>query len=184
MYPRTVFEKLQCCNSHVNHNGEGDFFKLTFPLFHFATTGLVAFFVLDVVIKCGIVIGVSANYLMYLLWRAIRMLQLADLQVVCVVADGATPNRKFFRMHQMEDYMKSGVTYKVPNVCCSSRDSIYFIPDVPHLIKTIRNAWHNSQDKRSRHLVVGEFFTVWYVYYVDICFRTMKLKLDGRTLLN
>ena len=107
------------------------------------------------------------------------MLQLADLQVVCVVGDGASPNRKFFRLHKMEDYVKSGVTYKVPNVCHSSRDSIYFIPDVPHLIKTIRNAWHNSQDKRSRHLVVGEFFTEYYVY--NVCFRTMELKLDGRT---
>ena len=87
------------------------------------------------------------------------MLQLADLQVVCVVADGASPNRRFFRLHKMEEYMKSGVTYKVPNLCRLPGDSIYFIPDVLHLIKTICNAWYNSQDKRSRHLVVGKFFT-------------------------
>ena len=87
------------------------------------------------------------------------MLQLADLQVVCVVAGGASPNRRFFRLHKMEEYMKSGVTYKVPNLCRLPGDSIYFIPDVPHLIKTICNAWYNSQDKRSRHLVVDKFFT-------------------------
>jgi len=86
------------------------------------------------------------------------MLQLADLQVVCVVADGAAPNRRFFRLHQMEQYMKSGVTYSVPNVCRSSGDSIYFIADVPHLIKTIHNAWYNSQNNRSRHLVVSIIF--------------------------
>ena len=51
--------------------------------------------------------------------------------------------------------MKLGVTYRVPNVCRLSGDFIYFIADVPHLIKTIRNAWYNSQDRRSRHLVVS-----------------------------
>ncbi len=62
-----------------------------------------------------------------------------------MVADGAAPNRKFFRWHQMEQYyyMKSGVTYRVPNVCCSSGDFIYFIADMSHLIKIICNAWYN-----------------------------------------
>ena len=104
--------------------------------------------------KCGI-LGVNANYLMYLVWRAIRMLQLADLQVICVVADGATPNRRFFKLHKMEQYTKSGVTYFAPNICRTPGDYVYFIADVPHLIKTIRNAWHNSQHNRSRHLVVS-----------------------------
>lgn len=108
------------------------------------------------------------------------MLQLANLQVVCVVADGAAPNRRFFRLHQMEQYMKSGVTYRAPNVCHSSGDFIYFIADVPHLIKTIRNAWYNSQDKRSRHLVVSINF-LQSGMYLTFVFRTMELKLDGRT---
>ena len=58
------------------------------------------------------------------------MLKYADLQEVCIVADGTSPNGRFFRLHKMEEYMKSGVTYKVPNVCHSLGDSVYLIPDV------------------------------------------------------
>ena len=35
---------------------------------------------------------------MYVVWRAIKLLQLAGLQVISVVADGATPNRRFFKL--------------------------------------------------------------------------------------
>ena len=53
------------------------------------------------------------------------MLKYADRQVVCVVADETSPNERFFRLHKIEEYMKSGVTYKVCNVCHSSGDSVY-----------------------------------------------------------
>lgn len=82
------------------------------------------------------------------------MLQIAGLQVICIVADGASPNRRFFKLHKINKYVKSGVTYVAPNVCCPPGDYVYFMADAPHLIKTVRNAWHNSQLNRSRHLVV------------------------------
>ena len=48
--------------------------------------------------------------------------------------------------------MKSGVTYVALNVRCKLPGNyIYFMADVPHLIKTVRNAWYNSQFARSRH---------------------------------
>jgi len=92
---------------------------------------------------------------MYLVWRAIKIPQLADLQVICVVAEGATPNRKFFKLHKMEQHMKSGITYFAPNVCRTPGNNVSFIADVPHFIKTISNEWHNLQHKRSGHLVVS-----------------------------
>ena len=53
--------------------------------------------------------------------------------------DGASPNRKFYKMHG-----KSGeLTYKTPNPFHEDLD-IYFICDVPHLLKTTRNCWSNS----------------------------------------
>ena len=73
------------------------------------------------------------------------MLQLADLQVICVVADGATPNRRFFKLHKMEQYTKSGVTYFAPNICWTPGDYVYFIADVPHLTRpfAMRGTIHN-----------------------------------------
>ena len=100
------------------------------------------------------------------------MLQIAGLQVISIVADGASPNRKFFKLHKIEKLMKSGITYVVPNVCRPPGDYVYFMPDVPHLIKTIRNAWHNSQLHRSRHLMVSckqHFCIVFCRCYTYIC---------------
>ena len=39
--------------------------------------------------------GVSANYLSYIIWKAVRMLKIAGLNVIAVVADGASTNRRF-----------------------------------------------------------------------------------------
>ena len=44
------------------------------------------------------------------------MLQMVGLTVISVVADGASCNRKFFRLHKILDHQKSGVTYKAPNI--------------------------------------------------------------------
>lgn len=77
------------------------------------------------------------------------MLQLAGLTVVLVVADGVSSNRKFFRLHQILQHQKSGVTYKAPNIC-QQGSYIYFMPDVLHLLKIVRNAWYNSQANRTQ----------------------------------
>ena len=90
---------------------------------------------------------------MPIVWRSVRMLQLAGLTVISVVTDGASSNLKFFRLHQIFKHQKSGVTYKAPNVCWQG-NYVYFMPDAPHLLKTVRNAWHNSQANRNRKLTV------------------------------
>ena len=86
---------------------------------------------------------------MPLVWRAIRILQMVGLTVIAVVADGVSCNRKFFRLHKILDHQKSGVTYKAPNIS-SPGSFVYFIADAPHLLKTVRNAWYNSQLKRTQ----------------------------------
>ena len=83
--------------------------------------------------------GVSANYLFHIIWKAIRMLKIAGLNVIAVVADGASINRRFFRMHSINKHKKGKITYKAPNLS-EPDEFIYFVPDVPHLIKTVRNA--------------------------------------------
>ncbi len=42
-----------------------------------------------------------------------------------------------------EDDMKNGVLYRTINRYCKER-YIYFIADVPHLMKTTRNCWYSS----------------------------------------
>ena len=91
------------------------------------------------------------------------MLALIGLQVISIVADGASNNRKFFRMHKISRFQCSGITYKAPNIT-KPGSFVYFIADPPHLIKTVRNAWYNSQANGSRSLVVCILILFVYVY--------------------
>ena len=86
------------------------------------------------------------------------MLKIVGLNVIAVVADGASTNQRFFRMHSIDKY-KCKITYKAPNLC-QPEEFIYFVPDVPHLIKTVRNAWYNSRCNGTRHLEVREVLTI------------------------
>ena len=83
----------------------------------------------------------AADILFPIVWDAIRHLEFVGLQVHTIVADGASPNRRFFRMHRT----KAGeITYRVKNPYSSDNRYLYFISDPPHLMKTTRNCWSNS----------------------------------------
>ena len=62
-------------------------------------------------------------------------------------------------MHSIDKYNKCKITYKAPNLC-QPEEFIYFVPDVPHLIKTVRNAWYNSRCNGTRHLEVRGVLTI------------------------
>ena len=98
-------------------------------------------------------VGVSVEYLMHVIWRAIRMIEICGLTVIYVVADGCSTNRRFFRLHKIPQYQKSGVTYEAPNISMPG-NKIYFMADAPHVLKTVRNAWYNSKRNGTRKLVV------------------------------
>ena len=59
----------------------GIFFHLQFPFAHFATR------------------GIAGESLYPLVWEAVRRLEALGLKVISAKSDGASPNRKFFRMH-------------------------------------------------------------------------------------
>ena len=101
--------------------------KLKFSFAYFATKGLVAF------------------QLFPIFWRAINILEIrCKLPVITVVCDGASPNRNFFRLHGKAT--GTDPVHKVKNVFAPDR-WIYFLSDVPHLIKTLRNClWHSKPD--------------------------------------
>ena len=106
----------------------GLFTRLQFPYSQFACT------------------AVSGDLLFHPLWKAIARLERIGFKVLAVTCDGASPNRRLFKLHRSEE----GVTYKVENPFTTEGRFIYFISDPPHLLKTTRNCWQSKK----RHLWV------------------------------
>ena len=102
----------------------GVFIKLQFPYAQYPTRDL------------------TADVLFSLVWEVIHSLEAAGYKVISLTGDKGSYNTKFFRLHNK--IAKSEVTYKVPNPYTSEKRDIYFISDVPHLIRTVRNCWSNS----------------------------------------
>ena len=104
--------KVRSCYTHVSDDGARVGFP---PQFTYSTVcynrSVLIFVKLHILLS-----GVSGEKLIPLVWRAIRMLQLVGLTVISVVADGASTNRKFFRLHKISKHQKSGITYKAPNI--------------------------------------------------------------------
>jgi len=94
--------------------------------------------------------GVSSFQMFPLLWKAIGICETNEIKIIAVTCDGASPNRKLFKMHfemTSEDDMNPDVdvTYRTLNLYdTEEKRYIYFISDPPHLIKTARNSLSNS----------------------------------------
>ena len=114
----------------------GIFFKLEFPYAHFATE------------------GITADLLFPIVWEGVHQLESIGLKVICITADGASPNRKFFRMHRGSD-SDTSPTYKARNPFAKEERWVYFMSDAPHLIKTARNCWSHSGWTGTRHMTVS-----------------------------
>ena len=85
--------------------------------------------------------SVTGDQLFSLFWESVYRLERMGLKVLAATADGASSNRRLFRLHGTARKM----TYKVVNPYSSERRFLYFISDPPHLIKTVRNAWANPK---------------------------------------
>ena len=117
----------------------GIMFKLEFPYAHFGTR------------------GVTAELLHPIVWEAIRRLEASELKVIFITADGASVNRKFFRMHYDKNDPNS-FAYKTLNPYSTDNRWIYFIADPPHLMKTVRNCWSHSGVTGTHHMQVRSMF--------------------------
>ena len=89
--------------------------ELKFCLAHFATT------------------GVTAAQLMPLFWEAVSISETTcNLWVIAATSDGASPNRRFYRLHKdLDGGAVSEVCYRTLNIFASHR-FIYFFSDAPH----------------------------------------------------
>ena len=119
--------------------------QLKFCLAHFATT------------------GITAAQLFPLFWDAVCILELScNLWVIAATSDGASPNRRFYRLHKQLDGNADGdVCYRTVNLYAPHR-FIYFISDAPHLIKTTRNCLKNSGSGTcSRYMWNDGLYILW-----------------------
>ena len=131
--------------------------------------------------------NVTSFQLMPMFWKVVSTLKLSLKLMVCAaVNDGASPNRKFFRLHaKLAVDLKCDVVYKTPNLFAMSR-FIYFFADLPHLIKTARNCLYNSgSGSCSRYMWNDGQYLLWRhiasLYYSDqeFALHTLpKLTLD------
>ena len=71
-----------------------------------------------------------------IIWEAVRRLESSGLKVICVTADGASPN-------------------KTKNPYSEDDRWLFFIVDPPHLIKTVRNCWSHSGVCDTRRMKVN-----------------------------
>ena len=85
--------------------------------------------------------SVSGDELYSLVWGCIRRLESCGLKVIALTCDGASANRKFFKLHKSST---DDIIYKTINPYAGEDRPVFFISDPPHLIKTVRNCWANS----------------------------------------
>ena len=125
----------------------GIFTGFKFPYVHFATK------------------GATADHLYPIIWEVARHLEGCGLNVIAFSGDGASRNRKFYKMHAAT---KDGLVFKTKNPFCEDRD-VYFVCYVPHLMKTARNCWLNSfYHKKSRVLWVSYLILYAMIPYVHM----------------
>ncbi len=151
-------EQPQVANQLLTFLVRGILFNLNFPCAHFASC------------------GATGDILFPLVWEAICRLETSDIKVLCITADGASTNRKFFRMHR--DLKDPTSMYKTHNLFALNGRSIYFVADPPHLIKTIRNCWSHSGVNGTRLMQVCNYF--WYIGCILALLRLIVEQIDGK----
>ena len=92
--------------------------------------------------------NVASFQIMPLFWRGVAILELkVNLNVVAGISDGASPNRRFFQLHDCTCFggtvSDTNIVYKTKNMF-SPGSWIWFFADDPHLLKTSRNCLLNS----------------------------------------
>ena len=120
------------------------FTSLEFPYAQFATRSL------------------SASDIALMAWDVVRCLEACDFKVIALSCDGASTNRSFFKMYSTDK--KKQPAYKTKNPYCNEDRNIYFISDVPHLMKTTRNCWsHSFAHGGHRPLWVSFIINIWKI---------------------
>ena len=129
---------------------------LKFCLAHFATT------------------GATSAQLMPLFWEAVCILETScNVWVIAATSDGASPNRRFYRLHKpLDGDVGTDVCYRAVNIFAPHR-FVYFFSDAPHLVKTTRNClMHSGSGKCTRYMWNDGQYLLWQhiteIFYQDV----------------
>lgn len=136
----------------------GLFIRLNFPYVQFPCTSM------------------SGDLLFDLVWEAVYRLERIQLKVLAITADGQSSNRLFFKLHN-PNASPNEITYRVYNPHSPDNRFLYFFSDVPHLVKTVRNAWESK--KRLLWVRKLHYFYVCGSYYHNVCCSVMERKSPG-----
>jgi Transposase protein len=103
----------------------------------------------------------KASTLFPIVWEAIDRLEERDVRILAVVSDGAAANRSFYKLCNKN---AKGTQWYTENIFAKDEERpLYFVCDVPHLLKTARNAFANSgSHKKSRLLWKNGKQIEWY----------------------
>jgi len=91
--------------------------------------------------------GVTSYQIMPTFWEAVTILEMiCGLKVIAAVSDGASPNRKFYKMHHLLDEKdeSEAIVHRTINLFAATQRYIWFFADAPHLMKTTRNCLYHS----------------------------------------
>lgn len=107
--------------------------------------------------------GITSFQLMPIFWKAVCYLENINLRVISATADGASPNRKFFRMHKaLDGNCPEDIVYRTQNIHTKENRFLYFFADAPHLIKTARNCLsHSGSGPATRFMWNNGFYILW-----------------------
>ena len=119
--------------------------------------------------------GMTATQIMLIFWDAVSLLEMrCNLPVICAVCDGASSNRKFFKMNKFLDDAVTEVVHRSVNLFAKDYRFIYFFSDAPHLMKTARNCLqHSGESSKSTRLLWNDgkelvWFHLWKLVNDDI----------------
>ena len=72
--------------------------------------------------------GATAYQIFPIFWKAVNILENMDLKVIAATADGASSNRKFFRMHKaLDGDCKERIVYQTTNLLAKKSVSSIFL---------------------------------------------------------
>ena len=107
-----------------------------------------------------------ADVLYPIVWEAIKRLESLGLKVLFITCDGASANRKFFKMHATE---KNDLAYKTLNIYSEDQRFIYFFVDTPHLLKTTRNCFSQSFGHSNKRAMWVSDFQIKVLLLIIMC---------------
>ena len=117
---------------------------------------------------------VTAAQIMPIFWEAVCILETnCNLWVIGATSDGASQNRKFYRLHKVLDGgSDKDVCYRTINLFAPHR-FLYFFADAPHLINTTRNCLlHSGSSTCTRYMWNNGMHLLWQhiaqLFYEDL----------------